>query len=110
MQRRALYARAIKTNDIRTALSVLKDEAALEGLYPPTKVAPTTPDGKHPYLGASGPPLSKEERLRRLLAADGILVLEHARKRRAPAAAGRLRRSREVGAGDSALAFYEAAR
>jgi hypothetical protein len=33
MQRRALYARALKQQDIKTALSVLKDEASLEGLY-----------------------------------------------------------------------------
>jgi 16S rRNA (guanine(966)-N(2))-methyltransferase RsmD len=41
-----------------------------------------------------------------VMASDGVLVLEHARKRRAPDAAGRLVRTREVGAGDSALAFY----
>lgn len=46
LQRRALYARCLKANDIRTALQVLKDEAALLGLYAPTKIAPTTPDGK----------------------------------------------------------------
>lgn len=34
MQRRALYARAMKGNDLRTALWILKDEADLEGLYP----------------------------------------------------------------------------
>lgn len=70
MQRRALYARALKTNDIRTALNVLRDEASLEGLYPPTKIAPTTPDGKFPYQFSSGPPLSLEERFFRYLAAQ----------------------------------------
>lgn len=71
MQRRALYARALKNSDIRTALQVLRDEAALEGLYPPTKIAPTTPDGQQPYYaGSAGPPLSREERFRRLLAAE----------------------------------------
>lgn len=49
MQRRALYARALKENDLRTALQVLRDEAALQNLYPPTKIAPTTPDGNEPY-------------------------------------------------------------
>jgi hypothetical protein len=34
MQRRALYARALKNNDLRTALQILRDEAALQGLYP----------------------------------------------------------------------------
>ena len=37
---------------------------------------------------------------------DGLVVLEHARKRRAPATAGRLVRTRELIAGDSALTFY----
>jgi len=67
MQRRALYARALKGNDIRTALLVLKDEAALEGIYPPTKIAPTTPDGRYPYQGR----LSREERFFRMLSAQG---------------------------------------
>jgi hypothetical protein len=34
MQRLALYARALKNNDLRTALLILRDEAELEGLYP----------------------------------------------------------------------------
>jgi hypothetical protein len=37
MQRRSLYARALKANDIRTALAVLQDEAELQGLYPVKK-------------------------------------------------------------------------
>ena len=37
---------------------------------------------------------------------DGVVVLEHARRRSTPARAGRLARTREVIAGDSALAFY----
>ena len=41
-----------------------------------------------------------------VMAAGGVLVLEHARKRRTPAAPGRLVRTREVIGGDSALAFY----
>jgi 16S rRNA (guanine(966)-N(2))-methyltransferase RsmD len=41
------------------------------------------------------------------LAAGGVLVLEHARRRPSPEQLGRLRRSREVTSGDSALAFYE---
>jgi hypothetical protein len=32
-QRQALYARAIDTGDLRTALAILKDEAELRGLY-----------------------------------------------------------------------------
>ena len=41
-----------------------------------------------------------------VIAPDGVLVLEHARRRDAPAAAGRLARIRQVISGDSALSFY----
>jgi hypothetical protein len=34
-QRRGLYAKAVLQGDIKAALSVLRDEAALLGLYPP---------------------------------------------------------------------------
>ena len=40
------------------------------------------------------------------LAADGVLVIEHARRVVAPEWAGRLVRTRDVPSGDSALAFY----
>jgi hypothetical protein len=49
LQRRQLYAHAMGAGDFRTALAVLQDEAKLEGLYPPTKVAPTDPTGSKPY-------------------------------------------------------------
>ena len=68
MQRRALFARALKNGDLRTALAVLQDEAKLENLYPPTKIAPTTPDGRHPY--SPHPPIELRERLPRLVIAD----------------------------------------
>jgi 16S rRNA (guanine966-N2)-methyltransferase len=42
-----------------------------------------------------------------LLTANGVLVLEHSRRQRAPEAAGSLLRVREVNSGSSALAFYE---
>jgi 16S rRNA (guanine966-N2)-methyltransferase len=44
----------------------------------------------------------------RHLAARGLLVLEHARRRPAPEAAGKLVRTRQVISGDSALSLYEA--
>ena len=44
-----------------------------------------------------------------VLAPGGVLVLEHARRRGAPAGAGPLVRSRMVTSGDSALAFYQRA-
>lgn len=50
-QRRNLYAKAVSAGDLRTALAVLTDEAKLENLYPPTKIAPTNPDGTEPYDG-----------------------------------------------------------
>jgi 16S rRNA (guanine966-N2)-methyltransferase len=40
------------------------------------------------------------------LSADGLLVLEHARRRQSPSAAGSLVRVRVVHSGDSALSFY----
>jgi 16S rRNA (guanine966-N2)-methyltransferase len=40
------------------------------------------------------------------LAPNGLLVLEHARRHTAPESAGRLVRTRQVVAGDSALSFY----
>src|SRR5262245_9108667 len=41
-----------------------------------------------------------------LVASDGMLVLEHARRRPAPDHVGRLRKTRDLVSGDSALAFY----
>ena len=41
------------------------------------------------------------------VAPDGVLALEHARRRPAPESAGGLARTRDVISGDSALAFYE---
>jgi hypothetical protein len=51
LQRRTLYAHAMGSGDFRTALAVLQDEAKLEGLYPPQKIAPTDPSGEHEYSG-----------------------------------------------------------
>jgi 16S rRNA (guanine(966)-N(2))-methyltransferase RsmD len=45
-----------------------------------------------------------------LLAPGGLVALEHAARRPPPARAGALARRRQVRSGDSALAFYEAAR
>ena len=41
-----------------------------------------------------------------LIAPGGLLVIEHARRRPVPEQAGRLRMSRDLVSGDSALAFY----
>jgi 16S rRNA G966 N2-methylase RsmD len=57
------------------------------------------------------------DRLREVLALAGdrltdagVLVLEHARRRAAPDAAGRLVRTRQIASGDSALTLYAPAR
>ena len=42
-----------------------------------------------------------------LLETDGVVVLEHAKRRESPARAGRLARVRVLTSGDSALSFYE---
>jgi hypothetical protein len=44
-QRRNLYARAVTTGDLRTALASAQDEAKLEGLYPATKAELTGKGG-----------------------------------------------------------------
>jgi hypothetical protein len=51
LQRRQLYAHAMGAGDFATALRVLQDEARLEGLYPPAKIAPTNPEGDKEYAG-----------------------------------------------------------
>jgi hypothetical protein len=58
LQRRPLYAHAVGAGDFSTALRILDSEAKLEGLFPPTKIAPTNPAGDLPY----GADLSPEER------------------------------------------------
>jgi hypothetical protein len=60
LQRRHLYAHAMGAGDFGTALRVLQDEAKLEGLYRPTKIAPTNPTGDQPYECHA---LSESERL-----------------------------------------------
>ena len=44
-----------------------------------------------------------------LMAPDGLLVVEHARRSPAPQAVGRLRQTRDLISGDSGLAFFSAA-
>jgi hypothetical protein len=45
LQRRTLFAHAMGAGDFRTALSVLQDEAKLEGLYPAARTELTGRDG-----------------------------------------------------------------
>ncbi len=52
-QRQYLYAHAVSAGDYRAALSMLRDEAELQGLYPPAKV-------KAEHTGAKGGPIQHE--------------------------------------------------
>ena len=79
---RASFARAIASLGHASVDLVLLD--------PPYGQTPDEP------ISAAGPKL----------AADGVLVLEHARRQPAPASAGTLQRTRQVTSGDSALSFY----
>ena len=72
MQRRALYARALKTSDVRTALLVLRDEAALEGLYPSVK---SGGDASDDALRGPPPPLTWLTRCWRSMSLAGLAKL-----------------------------------
>jgi 16S rRNA (guanine(966)-N(2))-methyltransferase RsmD len=65
------------------------------------------PYDSHGDAGGAGEPGATLAAAGEVLAPGGLLVLEHARRRRPPETAGRLFRSREVSSGDSGLAFYE---
>jgi len=68
MQRRALFARAVKSGDVRTGLQVLKDEAHLQGLYPEQNEKAGEDQGK-PLLSGP-PPIDREQRFIRTLTAE----------------------------------------
>jgi hypothetical protein len=69
-KRRALYARCVKANENRTALQVIRDEAALQGLYPPTKTGPATGDGQQPFPDPSDVTVSIRIRAARYVSAE----------------------------------------
>jgi hypothetical protein len=77
LQRRTLYAHAMGAGDFRTALAVLQDEAKLESLYPPQKIAPTDPTGQQAWA-----PALKE------LSDEDLAVLARLAERARPVAAG----------------------
>lgn len=71
------------------------------------------PDGSRPFdVILLDPPYAESDlpccvtRAARWLAAGGVLVLEHARRRASPPSAGGLILTRVVQSGDSALSFY----
>jgi hypothetical protein len=45
LARRNLYAKSVSAGDYRTALAVIRDEAEMQGLYPPKKLEHTGKDG-----------------------------------------------------------------
>lgn len=63
-------------------------------LDPPYEMAPT-----EALLGAD-----------RVLARDGVLVLEHSHRLESPISSGRLARARQLASGDSVLTFYQTTR
>jgi hypothetical protein len=79
LRREQLFAHCMGAGDFGTALRVLQDAAKLEGLYPPTKIAPTTPEGDAPYAA-----LTDDERA----AAIAALYARVGQADRGPAAAG----------------------
>jgi 16S rRNA (guanine(966)-N(2))-methyltransferase RsmD len=104
---------AIIRATVSRALETLRGEApfGIVLLDPPYDSAPSA------RAAARNDGRAHSETLDAVLAAAGnvmapgaLLVLEHARRRDAPATAARLVRSREVMSGDSALAFYELGR
>ncbi len=92
---------AIIRADVARAFASLRDEIARGAREPFDLVLldPPYDQGVDAALTAAG----------ELLAANGLLVLEHARRSPPPERAGRLTRVRELPAGDSALAFFSAA-
>jgi hypothetical protein len=74
-QRNNVYAKALSAGDYRTALAALKDMAELQGLYPPKKIAPTTPEGDRPYVGLTDAErLAAYERLQARVSASSECV------------------------------------
>ena len=62
--RRNLRLKALSEKNYQLALQIVQDEARLWGLYAPTKIAPTTPDGNNEWSGKSDSELIAEfERL-----------------------------------------------
>jgi 16S rRNA (guanine966-N2)-methyltransferase len=88
---------AIIRTTVAAALAVPFDPVPFDIVLLDPPYAPQSRDDLAAILAAAGG----------VLAHTGILVLERARRHPAPETAGRLIRSRDVGSGDSALAFYD---
>jgi 16S rRNA (guanine966-N2)-methyltransferase len=86
---------AIIGSTVLQAIDALRDE-------PPFDLVLLDP----PYDGPHDDTQNVLESVGAIVSATGVVVLEHARRQRPPAAAGGLRRTRELTSGDSALTFY----
>jgi len=58
--RRDIRRRAQAMGDLKAELAAARDEAQLIGLYAPTKIAPTTPDGQSEWTGKNDSELIAE--------------------------------------------------
>jgi 16S rRNA (guanine(966)-N(2))-methyltransferase RsmD len=96
------------------ALKLIEDNLRLCGVQDRYAII-RTPQSLHPGsidLAVLDPPYDEPDLMTSIAAAEsliapgGLLVLEHARRRPAPEQVGRLRLSRDLLSGDSALAFY----
>lgn len=87
---------------VRDGYTVLRADAGAASALPPGAVFDVV-FLDPPYAVAADAAMTP---LAPVVAAGGLLVLEHARRTPPPAAAGPLARTRTVHAGDSALSFY----
>jgi 16S rRNA (guanine966-N2)-methyltransferase len=96
---------AIIGSTVLQAIEALRGEPSFDiVLLDPPYAGPRAPGGK--FSEISNDIHDVLQTVGAIVKADGLVVLEHARKRPPPAAAGSLVRTRELASGDSALTFY----
>ena len=92
-------------SSVLQAIDALRGEPSFDiVLLDPPYAGPRAPSGE--FSEISNDIHDVLEAVGAIVKSDGVVVLEHARKRPPPAAAGTLVRSRELTSGDSALTFY----
>jgi len=102
----ALIADNLAHCGVVTSYTIIRT-GALRALESPDAPTPDIILLDPPYEASDSEVAAVLEAAGNRLATGGVVVLEHARRKRAPETAGRLARSREVVSGSSALAFYE---
>ena len=96
---------AIIGSTVLQAIEALRGEPSFDiVLLDPPYAGPRAPSGK--FSEISNDIHDVLQTVGAIVKTDGVVVLEHARRRPPPAAAGSLVRSRELVSGDSALTFY----